>query len=230
MTPHHRLKPGAAVTPPVTAWFRVPAVWQLLREHFRSIAHRHVVVWSGGCCSGQEPYSAAFTLMAAGVPSWEVVGTDINADLLRVARRGRYPVADVHYEIPAAAAAQFFNKQGSEYVVPPAVRRRVRFERASLAVDAPPRCDVALVRNCWRHIDRRAQAVLAARLAEMLPNDGFVVVGGADLWTPPLASAAVRDGLRPPGDCVPNALSSNFRVGSHPMIWQKKTPEPAVNL
>ena len=64
----------------------------------------------------------------------------------------------------------------------------------------------------------------------MAKASSFSKISAGEGTEKPEASAAVRDGLRPPGDCVPNALSSNFRVGSHPMIWQKKTPEPAVNL
>lgn len=77
----------------VTEWFRIPAVWPLLAATLAGLG-RPVTVWSGACGTGEEAYSAAILLHDHGIPG-QVLASDLDADLLKVAERGRYDRANI---------------------------------------------------------------------------------------------------------------------------------------
>ena len=88
------------VTVTETCFFRNPSHFRLLRQHILPALlagpPRTLRIWSAGCSSGEEAYSIALTLWDMGVysacPDWtfEIVGTDLNTDVLEAARRGIY--------------------------------------------------------------------------------------------------------------------------------------------
>ena len=79
---------------PVSEFFRDPPVWKYLREQVMPEldSFPRINVWQVGCGYGQESYSLAILLHECGLAyKARMITTDINADLLRVARRGRWP-------------------------------------------------------------------------------------------------------------------------------------------
>jgi chemotaxis protein methyltransferase CheR len=79
---------------PVSEFFRDPPVWKYLREQVipELDSFPRINVWQVGCGYGQESYSLAILLHECGLAyKARMITTDINADLLRVARRGRWP-------------------------------------------------------------------------------------------------------------------------------------------
>ncbi len=92
------------VTITETCFFRDPSQFRLLRRHILptllaergSRQTRTVRIWSAGCSSGEEAYSIAVMLSDMGLLSasaawtFEIVGTDVNTEVLETARRGVY--------------------------------------------------------------------------------------------------------------------------------------------
>lgn len=196
----------------VTEWFRVPRVWPHVARHLASLG-RPVTVWSGGCGTGQEAYSAAILLAERGIPGC-VVATDIDADLLAVAERGEYQARDVHLDVDerrltAAQVARYFVRSRGRYTVRTEIRERVSFAQGTLGADRPPACDVAFVRNVWRHIDAQAQRRLARQIHAALPAEGLLLLGGGDLMDPATMT-----------DIEPAGLSRYFvEAEQHELIW-----------
>jgi len=81
-----------------TFFFRIPQHFQLLKnqvipEIISQKKEQRISVWSCGCSSGEEAYSILITLKET--PQlhnyqFEVIGTDINEEMLNLARRGVY--------------------------------------------------------------------------------------------------------------------------------------------
>ncbi|MFB6077199.1 MAG: CheR family methyltransferase, partial [Candidatus Nanohaloarchaea archaeon] len=75
-------------------FFRNPEAWEALAPVLRELTeeNRTVRIWSAPCADGREPYSVAMLAMDDDVRHHrvEVLGTDINPDILEVARRGTY--------------------------------------------------------------------------------------------------------------------------------------------
>lgn len=170
----------------VTEWFRVPKVWPLLAAQLATM-DRPVTVWSGACGTGQEAYSAAILLIDRGIPG-HVIATDIDRGNLATARRAVYAREDLERDVQCGrltadqVARHFDPARGDGLRVRREVRDRVQFGVLNLRHDRLPACDVALVRNVWRHLARHHQWRLARGMRAALPADGRLVLGYADWW------------------------------------------------
>ncbi|WP_437571668.1 CheR family methyltransferase [Sorangium sp. So ce542] len=160
-----------------TAAYRHPEQFERLGRVLADLAPRRpgpLRLWCAGCSTGEEAYSAAACAEAAGVDA-AVLGTDVNPVAIAVARSGLLPQRrSVGAPLPAPWAER----------VPEALRRRVRFEVASLT-DAQPALgagpfDVILCRNVLIYFEREQVPRLLGRLAAELVPGGHVVLSPAE--------------------------------------------------
>ena len=85
------------VSVPVSEFFRDPSVWQYVRQRVMPELESfpRINVWQIGCGHGQETWSVAILLHECGLAHRvRMVTTDISADLLASARRGRWPAQE----------------------------------------------------------------------------------------------------------------------------------------
>jgi chemotaxis protein methyltransferase CheR len=122
-----------------TYFFRHP-------EHLRTLARLAVPpagpffqVWSAGCATGEEPYSIAMALLAAGVPEgrFRVLATDVSNRALDRARAGLYGPWSLRH-IEPELERRYLEPQGDQLSVVAQVRRSVEFRRHNLANEPPP--------------------------------------------------------------------------------------------
>ncbi|MFY1827090.1 CheR family methyltransferase [Myxococcus fulvus] len=122
-----------------TYFFRHP-------EHLRTLARLAVPpagpffqVWSAGCATGEEPYSIAMALLAAGVPEgrFRVLATDVSNRALERARAGLYGPWSLRH-IEPELERRYLEPQGEQLSVIAQVRRSVEFRRHNLANEPPP--------------------------------------------------------------------------------------------
>ncbi|WP_346898168.1 chemotaxis protein CheB [uncultured Roseibium sp.] len=123
-------------------------------------------VWVPGCSSGEEAYSIAMLFAEAtrleGKQSIvQIFATDIDEQMLRIAREGSYPVAALA-DIPEDMRSRYTIGHGDTFTVTPAIRDMVRFSAHSLIKDPPfSRIDLISCRNLLIYLgDRLQQAVL----------------------------------------------------------------------
>jgi len=79
----------------VTEMFRDPGFFRAMREHVVPIlrTYPYVRVWNAGCSTGEETYSLAILLDEAGLlERTRIYATDMNDDVLTVARQGAFPL------------------------------------------------------------------------------------------------------------------------------------------
>jgi len=183
----------SALTINVTQFFRDAGTFESLRAlvvpqvlaKARPGSARTVRVWSAGCATGQEAYSIAMCLLAAGVTakaglSLSVLGTDIDPGALDRARRAEYSAAEVA-DIPAELRERFAQSAGDGYRLTEEVRAACRFVRASLFDPAPGRgYDVVLCRNVFIYLRHEQQVILIERFREALHPGGHLVLGRSE--------------------------------------------------
>ena len=106
-----------AFTTNLTAFFRekhhFTAVEQYLQRHNRSIN-----IWSAGYSSGEEAYSLAMTAIKTRnsfTPKVRVLGSDINSEVLKFAKKGVYNLEDVE-RLPATIKQSFFSKEKEKII------------------------------------------------------------------------------------------------------------------
>ena len=175
---------------PETYFFRelegLEAVAQRAAGDVRSSADGPLRVLSAPCSTGEEPYSIAMTLLAAGVPADAIAidAVDVSREAVvraraAVYRGGSFRGTDDHWR-------RFFHAVPAGHAVNGDVRALVRIEQANL-LDAgfrAPRAayDVIFCRNLLIYFDLLTQERVLGVLTSFLVPDGTLVVGAADTF------------------------------------------------
>ncbi|WNG49019.1 chemotaxis protein CheR [Archangium minus] len=166
-----------------TYFFRHP---EQLRELGRLASTRFgpFLVWSAGCASGEEPYSIAMSLLAAGVaPDYiRVVGTDVSGRALEKARLTTYSPWSVRRMEPELER-RFLTLKPESVTVPPEVRARVEFRRHNLVTDPPPVSGAQAVfcRNVLIYFPPEVIPGVMERLVLALAPGGWLFLAPAEL-------------------------------------------------
>lgn len=167
-----------------TYFFRDPIHFDFLRQEIlpRARATGHFRVWSAASSSGEEAYSIAMTLAEhlAG-SAWEILGSDISAQMLAKAVAARYP-RDRSNGIAAQLMSKYCLKDDSDgsFVVAPELRRRVRFQPINLTQPVSPGIgsfDVIFLRNVMIYFDAETKRRVLAHLMPRLKPGGHFIVG-----------------------------------------------------
>jgi chemotaxis protein methyltransferase CheR len=171
----------------VTGFFRNPEAWESLRGVLRDLTddNRTVRIWSAPCADGREPYSVA--MLALDDPdiderAVEVLGTDINADILTEARRGEYETSkttDIESELePLDDYAAYIDREADCFTVRDRVKNLVEFERHDLIRGADKRnFDLVLCRNLLIYIDSDYKVPIFETITGSLRDRGYLMIG-----------------------------------------------------
>ena len=141
-------------------------------------------VWSAGCSTGQEPYSAVMTLMDTlpDLDSWSirVFASDLSFTALERAQCGLYR-SDQLKGIDPYSIARYFRQEDAHYVMGEHVRNRVIFDYHNLKHDNGLRgMDIIFCRNVMIYFDAEEQRRLVNRFANCLVPGGFLFLGHAE--------------------------------------------------
>lgn len=171
----------------VTGFFRNPAAWEKLREVLRELtdSNRRVRIWSAPCADGREPYSIAMLALdddAIEDRRIEVLGTDINADILETAREGVYETSqtsDIAEELePLADYSPYIEQEGTQFRVRDTVKDLVTLEQHDLIRGDPKRdFDLVLCRNLLIYIDASFKAPIFETIRNSLREGGYLMIG-----------------------------------------------------
>jgi chemotaxis protein methyltransferase CheR len=150
----------------------------------RRASTRHLRVWSAACSSGQEPYTLAMQLQdhLPGGWTYEILGTDISAEMLQRAEAGQYTQLEVNRGLPAASLVRHFERVGATWRVSQQLRRNVSFRRLNLAAPLPPLppFDVIFLRNVLIYFDVETKRSVLQRVSAALKPDGWLFLGSAE--------------------------------------------------
>jgi two-component system, chemotaxis family, CheB/CheR fusion protein len=175
----------------VTSFFRDPPAWDYLREEIvprilkETEREEPIRVWSAGCASGEEAYSAAMILAEAmGVESYrqrvKIYATDVDEEALNLARQGIYTAKDLQ-PIESGLRSKYFEPHNGRYVFRGDLRRSVIFGRHDLVQDAPiSRLDLLISRNTLMYFNAETQARILARFHFALNENHFLFLGRAE--------------------------------------------------
>ena len=145
---------------------------------------RMLRVWSAGCSTGQEPYSAVIALLEA-LPdreSWmiRVYASDLSFSALERAQAGLYR-PDQLKGIDPHCIAKYFRQEHGYYVINESVTRRVIFDYHNLKHDNGLRgLDIVFCRNVMIYFDAEEQRRLVNRFTNCLVPGGFLFLGHAE--------------------------------------------------
>ena len=182
-----------------TYFFREPKHFELLREQALAARRRTQPfrVWSAASSTGEEAYSIAMVLAdCLEGSSWEVIGSDISARVLRQARSGHYSTERTQY-IPQDYLRRFClkgigNQQGT-LLVERSLRSRVQFMQVNLNEPLPQlgAFDVIFLRNVMIYFNGDTKRQVVARVLSLLKPGGHFCVGHSESLN------VITDAVRP---------------------------------
>lgn len=215
-----------ALTTNETSWFRDAEPFQALATHLvpeliaSRAAERTLRVWSAACSSGQEPYSIAMILEETLPAGWryEILATDISAEMLARAEAGRFSQLEINRGLPAPRLVRHFERDGTSWRVSPGLRRNITFKQLNLnaALPALPMFDVVFLRNVLIYFDVATKRSVLGRVTSRLRPDGRLFLG----------SAETTIGIDDRFERVPAGRTSTYRVrtaqATAPLSAQRK--------
>jgi chemotaxis methyl-accepting protein methylase len=204
----------AQITIKETSFLRQPAAFDLVRRFLRARAARcaksgapreALELWSVGCATGEEAWGLAMVadqVASANGLYFGVLGSDICARALSVAREGVYPARRLQ-SLPAAWRQRYFEAlpgdDGRMRVVD-SLRERVGWVRSNLLElqRLPPLAmDVIYCQNVLVYFRRWRVKQIADALAARLKPGGLLVLGPGEAaqWQHPALARIVCDGV-----------------------------------
>jgi len=158
----------------------LPAL-QAVRRHSRAIR-----IWCAAASTGQEPYSLAMALreMDGNFAGWhiEVIATDISNAVLEKARQGLYSQFEVQRGLPIQLLIKYFSQTGEMWQIAPEIRAMVKYQQLNLLSDFSDlgAFDLVFCRNVLIYFDQETKIDVLDRLAEVIADDGYLVLGAAE--------------------------------------------------
>lgn len=176
------------LTMPVTSMFRDPNFFLTFRKQVIPLLRTYpfIRIWHAGCCTGQEVYSMAILLMEEGLYSrCRLYGTDINPQLLHIAKQGIYP-ANLMKDYTQAYLQAGGMRSFSEYytaaydhaILRPSLRENIVFAQHNLVNDHIfNEFNVVLCRNVLIYFNRLLRERVLQLFYESLCPFGILGLG-----------------------------------------------------
>lgn len=187
-----RMELLSALTTNVTKFFRE-------RHHFDDLAERllpemlsklrsggAVRIWSAACSSGEEPYSLAMTLLSRAPElrnlDLRILGTDIDPQILSVARRGFYSREALLDEDGSRLKAFFEDAGNNQIRMIDDIRKIITFNRLNLHQKWPMKrqFDLIMCRNVVIYFNKSDEAQIWRRMTDALLPGGHIMIGHSE--------------------------------------------------
>jgi chemotaxis protein methyltransferase CheR len=147
---------------------------------------KRIRIWCTAASTGQEPYSIAMTLkdMGAALAGYrvDIVATDLSMDVLDRAKAGIYSQFEVQRGLPIQQLVKYFSKVGETWQIAPEIRAMVQYRPLNLLNDFSSlgMFDLVFCRNVLIYFDQDTKIGVFERVARMMPDDGYLVLGAAE--------------------------------------------------
>ena len=149
-------------------------------------AKRSLKVWNAACSNGQEAYSVAMTLKEqADMLSWrhEIIGTDIDRQVLEKAADGVYTQFEVQRGLPIQMLLKYF-KQGENntWLVNDELKSMVKYKPLNLLDNfiSMGKFDIIFCRNVLIYFDEAGKKAVLDKLYSSLEPHGYLLLGSAE--------------------------------------------------
>lgn len=171
-----------------TYFFRESRHFDLMRAELRAgrWKQRPLRVWSAACSSGEEPYTLAMVLADELGPSgWEVLGSDISAQVLGQAESGVYRnqrLKGIAPELVRRYCLKGVRSREGWFAVGPELRRNVHFRRINLNEALPEvgEFELIFIRNVMIYFDDQVKRQVVKRLTARLRRGGYLFIGHSE--------------------------------------------------
>ncbi len=178
------------ITTNETSFFRESHHFDFMRDeilpHVRTAPFR---VWSAAASIGAEGYSIAMELdnaLTQRAIEWEVLGTDINTEVLKQASEGLYPIRfsdQIDESYLKRYCLRGTGKYEGEFLIDDYLRSKVHFHSANLMETIPSdlgKFDVIFLRNMLIYFDNDNKKRIVQNVLRVLKPGGYLFIGHAE--------------------------------------------------
>jgi two-component system CheB/CheR fusion protein len=172
----------------VTHFFRDPGAFEQLKKRLleKVLINKPedslLRVWVPACSTGEEAYSIAMviyesmSLLKLNL-SVQIFGTDIDADVVEIARAGIFPVS-IKSNITPERLHRFFTVENGLYKINPEIRKMIIFAVQNIINDPPfTRLDLLSCRNLFIYLTSGLQKKILSLFHYSLNHQGLLFLG-----------------------------------------------------
>lgn len=173
------------ITTNETYFFREKKHFEYLKSILPSNQKETFRVWSAACSTGAEPYSIAMTLRENAYLKWEIVASDINSDVLKIAKEAIYPLESAS-SISASYLKKYCLKGENRYEgffkIKNSLRENINFMQLNLNSPLPNigLFDVVFLRNVLIYFDKSKKKEIVENIFKHLRKDGILIIGHSE--------------------------------------------------
>lgn len=157
---------------------------EILNSPFKTNKNK-IRIWSAASSSGEEAYSIAMMFNEMIKPKYpglsiEIVGTDINYQVVETAKSGIYKEYAVR-NTPPYYMKKYFIQDGSNYHIDPQIKNMASFKLLNLydqqAMKAMTSFDVIFCANVLIYFDLKSKIQVVSQLYNSLNKNGYLFIG-----------------------------------------------------
>ncbi len=175
------------MTVPNSRFFRDRVLWEWLRERFvpelLKKPEKKIRIWSAGCAQGEEAYSfkIIWNLIAnhfQKIPALEIIGTDINPEILINAEKGKYSKSSLK-EVPEELKTNCFDRLKKQYLVKSLFKENIVWKKHDL-LDNPPESDFDIIflrNNVLTYYQETFKLKAFKKITACLRQEGILIIG-----------------------------------------------------
>lgn len=219
-----------------TYFFRDANLWTSLRQTIipelvsQHQGDRKLRLWSAGCSTGEEAYSAAMLLHSVipNIDSWQIdiLATDISEPSLHKARVGIYGKRATR-EAFKGDWGKHFDSYENSVQVKPYLRQMVNFRAQNLAkIDFPDlqtrNSDVIFCRNVLIYLDRELVAKIISAFGRCLSSQGWLILAPTEVPIDPPEDLILQQ--LPAGLLAMRPESANLGAGESERFLLRSEP------
>jgi chemotaxis protein methyltransferase CheR len=170
-----------------TYFFREPAHFEFLRGVLpRLMLKGPVRIWSAASSSGEEVYTLAMVLSEVlRDKPWEVVGSDLNRQVLKRAERGLYSLErtqGIGPELMRKYCLKGVRSQAGSFLIDRALKQRTRFTQVNLKgnLTGLGKFQAIFLRNVMIYFDPETKKDVVNRIVEALEPGGYFFISHSE--------------------------------------------------
>ncbi|WBY64348.1 CheR family methyltransferase [Thermocaproicibacter melissae] len=173
-----------------TYFMREPRHFDFLREvilpqQLKENREHSLRIWSAGCSTGEEAYTAVMTMkdFFRQSPGWDtrILATDISTKVLAEAQQRVYSAEDLQ-NLPESWKRLYFTQSDDVFLLKDEIRREVIFRRLNLMEDFHFQrpFDLIFCRNVMIYFTKEAKDSLIRKFCNMLKPGGYLFIGHSE--------------------------------------------------
>jgi len=171
-----------------TFFFRENIHFEFLRQYIADNYDKdpYIRIWSAGCSTGEEAYSAAITCYETvpDIKSYDlkILATDISDKVLNYGSTGIYHYSKIKNNIPDNLLKKYFifDKENKSFIVKEQIKQFVYFRYLNLMVEKYPfqkKFDIVFLRNVLIYFDKNEKEYILSKIYNFIKDKGFLILG-----------------------------------------------------